>query len=85
MVPEAREHPMVEKAANKVIGALIQHVQQRHADAGVVLEAANTFVKPSKIDPALKTLMDFEGPTHDALDLFKVALTIKRELLAPDG
>ena len=36
------------------------------------------------VDRALKTMMDFEGPTRDALDLFKTALTIKREFLVPD-
>ena len=75
---------MVEKAATKVIGALIERVQLCHAEAGLVLEAANTFAKRGKIDRALKTLMDFEGPTHNALDLFKTALTIKREFLVPD-
>lgn len=75
---------MTEKAANKVIGALIQRMKKRHAEASLVLAAANTFAKHGKIDLALKSLMDFEGPTRDALDLFKTALTIKRELLVQD-
>jgi hypothetical protein len=85
VVPEIREHPMVEKAEIKVIGALIERVQQCHAEAGLVREAANTFAKRGKVDRTLKTMMDFEGPTRDALDLFKTALTIKRELLVPDN
>lgn len=74
---------MVEKAAGRVISALIDRIQQRHDEATAVLEATSAFANRGKTEQALKTLMDFEGPTRDALDLFKTALTIKRELLSP--
>jgi hypothetical protein len=34
------------------------------------------------VDRAVQNLMDFEGLVHEARDLFKAALTIKRNLFA---
>ena len=72
---------MAEKSANKVICALIDRPRERHDEAGLGLEAASTFAKRGKIEPALKVLMDFEGPARDEHDLFKTALAIKLSLI----
>ena len=75
---------MAGKATNRVIIALIERARERHDEAGLALRAAKTLAKLNKADHVMKAMMDFEGPTRDALDLFKSALTIKRELLTPD-
>ena len=73
---------MIEKAAAQVINELIDRVYQRHEEAGAIVAAAQLLAKRGKADRAIKVLMDFEGPTHDALELFKAALSIERELLS---
>ena len=66
-----------------LIEASIVKVQQRHEEAATVIDAAMLLAKRNQPSRALKVLMDFEGPTRDALDLLKTALTIRRELLPP--
>jgi hypothetical protein len=74
---------MAKNAAETVICALIKEVRNRLDEADAVVEAANGLSKRGQANHALRTLMDFEGPSHEANDLFRAALTIQRHLLAP--
>lgn len=75
---------MANDAAEIVICTLINKVHERMEEADAIVKAAIGLAKRGKSKHALRVLMDFEGPTHDAQDLFRAALTINRHLLASD-
>lgn len=75
---------MAKEAAGTVICALIKEVRNRLEEADAVVEAANGLAKRGKATHALRVLMDFEGPSRDAHDLFRAALTVKRYLIAAE-
>lgn len=74
---------MAKSAAETIICALIKEVRNRLDEADAVVEAANGLAKRGQANHALRALMDFEGPSHEARDLFRAALTIQRHLLIP--
>jgi hypothetical protein len=53
-------------------------------EVDAIMKAANALAKRGEATHALRVLMDFEGPSHEAHDLFRTALTIKRHLLVSD-
>lgn len=75
---------MAKGAAETVICTLINEVHDRLEEADAIVKAANGLAKRGKPIHALRVLMDFEGPSHEAHDLFRAALTIKRHLLAAE-
>jgi hypothetical protein len=76
---------MKKTAPDQVIQSLIQAIRDNLGEAHAVAKEANKRARRGRPRQALKLLMDFEGPSHDAHDLFKAALNIKRHRLAePD-
>ena len=70
-------------AAEATICALITDVRSRLDEAAGIAKAAESCAESGNVVYAVQILMDFEGLAHDAQDLFKAALTIRRHLL-PD-
>jgi hypothetical protein len=79
-----KEPIMDENATDAVICALIGEVRIRLDQAASIAKAAQSCADSGNAAHAIQILMDFEGLAHDAQDLFKAALTIKRNLL-PDS
>lgn len=73
---------MAKGTAETVICTLIKKANDRLEEADAIMKAANGLAKRGKATHALRVLMDFEGPSHEAHDLFRAALTIERHLLA---
>lgn len=68
-------------AAEQAMCALITAVRNKLDEAVGVATAAESCAKSGQVSQAVRILMDFEGPAHDAQDLFKAALAIMRHLL----
>lgn len=75
---------MAKNTAETAICALIAEIHDRLEEVDAIVKAATGLAKRGKATHALRVLMDFEGPSHEAHDLFRAALTIKRHLLASD-
>jgi hypothetical protein len=75
---------MAKGAAETVICTLITKAHDRMEEADAIVNAANGLAKRGKATHALRVLMDFEGPSHEAHDMFRAALTISRHLLATE-
>jgi len=72
---------MDEHATDAVICGLIGEVRNRLDQAASIAKAAQGCADDGNPIHAIQILMDFEGLAHDAQDMFKAALTIKRNLL----
>ena len=69
-------------ASEVTIFALISNVRSRLDQAAGIAKAAEICAEGGQTAHAIQILMDFEGLAHDAQDLFKAALTIKRHLIS---
>ena len=74
---------MDQSTAEVTICALITGVCGKLDEAAGIAKAAENCAESGHAMHAVQILMDFEGLAHDAQDLFKAALAIKRHLL-PD-
>ena len=72
-------------ALDQVIQSLIRAIRDNLDEAHAVANEANKMAKRGRPQEALKLPMDFEGPSLDAHDLFKAALTVQRHLLVEPG
>ena len=75
---------MDEAACDTVICAIIGEAHDRLVQATSIAKAAQSCAASGNAGHAVQILMDFEGLAHEAQDLFKAALTIKRHLI-PDS
>jgi hypothetical protein len=71
------------RAAGTTIYALIANARSRLDQAAGIAKAAESCAESGNPAHAVQILMDFEGLAHDAQDLFKAALAIRRHPL-PD-
>jgi len=69
-------------AAEITICALITDARSRLDQAAAIAKAAESCAESDNPVHAVQILTDFEGLAHDAQDLFKAALMIRRHLLA---
>jgi hypothetical protein len=65
-----------------MLRTLIAEVRNKTDEAASIAEAAQSCAETGNAVQAVQILMDFESLSHDAEDLFKAALTIKRHLLS---
>ena len=73
---------MTDAAANNVVATLVTEVRGKLEEALSIAKAAESCARDGSVDRAVQILMDFEGLVHEARELFKAALTIKRNLFA---
>ena len=73
---------MTDVAANNVVAALVTEIRSKLEEALSIAKAAESCALDGSMDRAVQILMDFEGLMHEARDLFKAALTIKRDVFA---
>jgi hypothetical protein len=73
---------MTDVAANSVVATLVTEIRDKLEEALSIAKAAESCARDGSTDRAVQILMDFESLMHEARDLFKAALTIKRNLLA---
>jgi len=72
---------MDDAAIEIVLCALIAKVRNKSEEAASIAKAAQSCAESGNSMHAVQILMDFEGLAHEAQDLFKAALAIKRHLL----
>jgi len=73
---------MTESAENKLVAALITDIRTKLEEAVSIAKAAESCALNGSVNRAVQVLMEFEGFTHEAQDLFKATLTIKRNHLS---
>ena len=73
---------MSASAVDATICSLIAGITAKLDEAASIAKAARTCAESGNAPHAVQILMDFEGPAHEAEDLFKAALAIRRHLLA---
>ena len=73
---------MTEIPEKHVVAALISEVRAKLEEAHSIAQAAEICARASNVSRAVQILADFEGLGHEAQDLFRAALAIKRSLLA---
>ncbi|WP_245259279.1 hypothetical protein [Afipia clevelandensis] len=78
-----KEHPD-DRCRRKYRGrpALVTEIRGKLEETLSIAKAAESCARDGSVDRAVQILMDFEGLVHEARDLFKAALTIKRNLFA---
>ncbi len=72
---------MSKRASRRVIRTLIGQVRDRIEEASIVADAAEQLAQRGRTEKALRVLMDVEGPTFEAQELFRTAMKIRRTLL----
>jgi uncharacterized protein YeaC (DUF1315 family) len=72
---------MTDSPENHVVAALVSEVRAKLEEAVSIAKAAEGCALDGNISRSVQILMDFEGLAHEAQDLFRAALAIKRSLL----
>lgn len=73
---------MIDNPENHVVAALVSEVRAKLEEAHSIAQAAEICARAGNVSWSVQILMDFEGLAHEAQDLFKAALAIKRSLLS---
>ncbi len=73
---------MTDIPENHVVAALVSEVRAKLEEAHSIAQAAEICARAGNVSRSVQILMDFEGLAHEAQDLFRAALAIKRSLLA---
>lgn len=68
-------------SAEAVICRLILEYADRLDEALIVAKAAGELARRANTSSALKTLMQAEGPVHNASDLFRACMIVRQTLL----
>lgn len=72
---------MTDHPENHVAAALVSEVRTKLEEAHSIAQAAEICARAGNVNRSVQILMDFEGLAHEAQDLFKTVLAIKRNLL----
>ncbi len=72
---------MTDTPEHHVVAALISEVRSKLEEAHSIAKAAEICARTGNVSRAVQILADFEGLGHEAQDLFRAALAIKRSLL----
>lgn len=72
---------MTDTPENHVVAALVSEVRTKLKEAHNIAQAAEICARAGNVSRSVQILMDFEGLAHEAQDLFRAALAIKRSLL----
>lgn len=72
---------MTDTPENHVVAALVSEVRAKLEEAHSIAQAAEICARAGNVSRSVPILMDFEGLAHEAQDLFRAALAIKRSLL----
>lgn len=72
---------MTDTPENHVVSALVSEVRSKLEEAHSIAQAAEICARAGNVNRSVQILMDFEGLAHEAQDLFKATLAIKRSLL----
>lgn len=74
-------NPTIDPATKIVLERLIAEVVDQLNQARINAVAASELAKRGKTSAALRSLMEVEPPAHDALDLFRAAMTLRTHVL----
>ncbi len=77
-----QEHLTTETAESNLVTALITDIRTKLKEAVSIAKAAKSCAVNGGADRAVRVLMDFEGFAHEAQDLLRATLTVKRNLLS---
>lgn len=66
---------------NHLLPAMIGEIRDKLDEAVSIARAAESCASDGNVDRAVQILMDFEPLGHEAQDLFRAALALKRHLL----
>ncbi|EKS41326.1 MAG TPA: hypothetical protein DEA80_16200 [Afipia sp.] len=72
---------MTDTPEHHVVAALVSEVRAKLEEAHSIAQAAEICARAGNVSRSVQILMDFEGLAHEAQDLFRAALAIKRSLL----
>jgi len=73
---------MSDIAENNLVTTLITEIRTKLEEAVSIAKAAESCAINGGVNRAVPILMEFEGLAHEAQDLLRATLTIKRNLLS---